>query len=255
MTRSRTPARILVLLVLWLAACGLPFGIYHEVGRGETLFRIARTYNVPVQELVDINRISDPSKLRRGQMIFIPGASKRKQVDTAPTAPAAARPAAAASKVPDSSEPVRSTTSPNAPPPRPSKPSLSPVGGPAPKFRWPVSGTLTSHFGTRDGGAHDGIDVGAPEGTAIVAAADGSVIYAGDGLRGYGNLIILKHSGGYSTIYAHNRSNRVRKGAYVAAGETIAEVGQTGRASAPHLHFEVREGKKPVDPLQYLPNR
>lgn len=234
-------------------ACGLPFGIYHEVGRGETLFRIARTYNVPVQDLVDINRISDPSKLRTGQMVFIPGASKRQAVDT--RSPAAEPTKAAASAAPGSTEPVRSASRSSPPPPRPAKSALGAAAGPAPAFRWPVNGTITSRFGSRDGGAHDGLDIAAAEGTAVVAAADGSVIYAGDGLRGYGNLIILKHSGGYSTIYSHNRSNRVRKGAYVAAGEAIAEVGQTGRASAPHLHFEVREGKKPVDPLQYLPNR
>ncbi len=110
-----------------------------------------------------------------------------------------------------------------------------------------------SGFGFRGGLHHDGIDIAAAEGTSIAAGADGRVLYADDGLPGYGNMIIIRHVGEYSTVYAHCRELMVKKGDFVSAGEAIATVGQTGRASGPHLHFEVRAGKKPVDPAGFLP--
>jgi lipoprotein NlpD len=120
-------------------------------------------------------------------------------------------------------------------------------------LRWPVSGAILSRFGeAREGHDHDGIDIGAPFGTKVCAAADGDVLYSE--LHGaYGNLVVIKHNGGVFTVYAHHEVNLVQKGQKVHAGDVIARVGQTGRATTPHLHFEVRKGSRPENPLQFLP--
>ena len=107
---------------------------------------------------------------------------------------------------------------------------------------------------TRSGSPpHEGVDIAAPEGTAVLAAADGKVIYSGSGVKGYGNLILVRHLRGLVTVYAHNRINLVRERALVRKGQVIAEVGHTGRATGDHLHFELREGDKPIDPRLHLP--
>jgi len=117
---------------------------------------------------------------------------------------------------------------------------------------WPVEGKITSNFGPRRGSFHDGLDIAAPLGTPILAAANGEVIYSG-ALRGYGNLVILRHRDGYVTVYAHTQKNLVQEGERVRRGQAIARVGQTGRASGPHLHFEVRKDNLAKNPLRYLP--
>lgn len=117
---------------------------------------------------------------------------------------------------------------------------------------WPVEGPLSSPFGRRDGRPHDGIDLAVPEDTPVRAACSGMVTYAGNGIRGYGNLVIVSHAGHLATVYAHNRELLVREGEPVARGQVIARSGQTGRATAPHVHFEVRKDSIPRDPLGYL---
>ena len=121
-----------------------------------------------------------------------------------------------------------------------------------PCLHWPVAGKLSSGFGERDGKPHDGIDIAASRGTAIGAAAAGRVIYSGDEIKGYGNLVIVSHEGGLVTVYAHCDRNLVTEGDAVEVGHKLAEVGQTGTATAPHLHFEVRVDERPLDPLLYL---
>jgi murein DD-endopeptidase MepM/ murein hydrolase activator NlpD len=105
----------------------------------------------------------------------------------------------------------------------------------------------------RRGAHHDGIDISARAGAAVRAAESGRVVHADDSLPGYGKLVIVKHTGPYSTVYAHNRKILVRVGEFVKKGQVISEVGQTGRASAPHLHFEIRRDGAPGNPLDYLP--
>jgi murein DD-endopeptidase MepM/ murein hydrolase activator NlpD len=130
--------------------------------------------------------------------------------------------------------------------------------GPAPvdrRFGWPLepgTGVISSGFGLREGHPHEGIDIAAPAGAPVRAAADGEVVYCGHGVRGYGNLVILRHEPGFLTVYAHNEQNLCRQGERVARGQVIARVGQTGHATAPHLHFEVRFGEQPEDPIRYL---
>jgi lipoprotein NlpD len=117
---------------------------------------------------------------------------------------------------------------------------------------WPVEGVLTSRFGSRDGRAHDGVDIGAAPGSKVKAAADGDVIFA-DNHRSYGNLVLVRHANNLVTVYAHNAKNLVNKGQRVKAGQAIALVGSTGHATGPHLHFEVRRGVVAENPLALLP--
>lgn len=253
------------LAALVVVACGTPFGIYHKVESGQTLYRIAQTYNVDLEKLIRINRIQDPTALKAGDMIFVPGADRPRQV---PITAAGAAAASSTHQAKQARSPVRETAKPGGADDRErvriDGASAAPVvkstksawaGGDAPSLIWPVDGQVTSYFGQRDGSPHDGIDIAAPEGAPIVAAADGRVIYADDALSGYGNMVIVRHSGSWATVYAHNRENLVQSGEFVVQGQKLATVGDTGRASAPHLHFEVRFGKIPKDPLQYLPAR
>lgn len=122
------------------------------------------------------------------------------------------------------------------------------------RFLWPVPNfyKVSSHFGPRGRRHHDGIDIPAPSGTPIIAADSGSVVYSGNGIRGYGNMIILSHGEDVFTVYAHNKKNHVKKGEGVKKGQTIALVGNTGRSTGPHLHFEIRVKNKVRNPAQYL---
>ena len=121
------------------------------------------------------------------------------------------------------------------------------------QFIWPVNGTVSSHFGIRDGRRHDGLDIAAPEGTSIRAAASGTVLYSGNQQTGYGNLIILHHAQDMITVYAHNKVNLVKDGEAVKQGQEIAKVGRSGRVTKFHLHFEVRKRTKPRNPQFFLP--
>ena len=121
------------------------------------------------------------------------------------------------------------------------------------RFAWPLAGgIISSAFGIREGKPHEGVDIAAPQGSEIRAAADGEVVYAGNGIRGYGNVVIVRHADGFLTVYAHNLQNRVQKGERVLRGQVVGLVGQTGHATAPHLHFEVRYGEAPRNPMTYL---
>ncbi len=117
---------------------------------------------------------------------------------------------------------------------------------------WPVAAQLSSGFGVRDGHPHEGIDLPVPKGTPVHAACDGTVAYAGDRLRGYGRLVLVAHAGGLVTVYAHNDRLLVTEGQHVTRGQELALSGQTGHATAPHVHFEVRRDNHPVDPLEFL---
>jgi murein DD-endopeptidase MepM/ murein hydrolase activator NlpD len=122
-----------------------------------------------------------------------------------------------------------------------------------PTFRWPVRGRVITAFGPKPSGQqNDGINVSVPEGTPIKAAEDGVVAYAGSELKGYGNLVLVRHSNGFVTAYAHASELAVKKGETIKRGQVIGKAGATGNVNAPQLHFEVRKGATPVDPMQYL---
>ncbi|MGH7816404.1 MAG: M23 family metallopeptidase [Candidatus Binatia bacterium] len=199
-------------------------GIQHVVRPGENLYRIGKAYDVPFEELARLNRIRDAGQIRVGQRIFIPGATRPLPVEiiTPAEAPALARSAPAPQELVDDG------------------------------LLWPVSGTINSSFGPRGATFHDGIDIAAPEGTPIHAIERGEVVYS-DQLRGYGNIVIIRHAAGMVSVYAHNQLNLVGEGQQVERGEVIATVGSTGRVTGPHLHFEIRKNNAAQDPLRYLP--
>ena len=220
-----------------------PLGSWYVVEPGETLQQIAARVGVPVEDLIEINGLSSTSEVRPGRLIYVLGR----------TGPVAGEGSAGGPGLaPRPSE----ATGPLPPPPGqvafpPASVRLAPGPG---SLRWPLdASTVGSPFGSRDGRLHEGIDLPAPVGTPVHAAGDGQVIYAGDGIRGYGNLVVVEHAGDLLTVYAHNSELLVREGDRVVAGQRIASVGQTGHASGPHLHFEVRSGQIPQDPMTYLP--
>ena len=197
-------------------------GIQHLVRPGENLYRIGKAYDVSFEELARLNGIRDPGQIRVGQRIFIPGATRQLPVEIITPAEPPAH---------------------SAPAPRESADD---------GLLWPVSGTINSSFGPRGASFHDGIDIAAPEGTRIHAIERGEVVYS-DELRGYGNIVIIRHAAAMVSVYAHNQINLVREGQQVERGEVIATVGSTGRVTGPHLHFEIRKNNAAQDPLRYLP--
>lgn len=233
-------------------------GIYHIVKKGQTIYRISVTYGIPQDIIMAANGITDPTTLKVGQKLFIPGADR--EIDVPDPTP----PSSTSSAPPDSPPPSSTGTSNGGKPPIKPEPLPVPTEPPPPepknskcppntiKFIFPTEGKLSSKFGMRHGRHHDGIDILNDVGTPIYSAADGVVIYDGR-LGGYGLLVIVKHVGDFKTIYAHNRENLVRKGETVRQGQKIAEMGASGNATAVHLHFEIRCGQDAVDPLYYLP--
>jgi murein DD-endopeptidase MepM/ murein hydrolase activator NlpD len=201
-------------------------GSWVVVGAGETLDDIAQRAGVPAEDILEINGLESAAQVQPGKLVF---------VLTAPAAPGDL--AAEGQPQPGAGE--------GGPRPIP----------PTPTLRWPLTTikvVVGSPFGTRWGKSHQGIDLPAPVGTPVFAAADGRVVYAGNGIRGYGNLVVLKHPGDLLTVYAHNSVLLVSEGQAVRAGDRIALVGQSGHATGPHLHFEVRTGQIPRDPMSYL---
>lgn len=235
---------ILVLLISGqLSACSS--AIYYQVRRGDTLSEIAQHHGVSVQQIARFNAIRDPDRLETGQWLRIPPSGK---------GPTVASPSPE-KRVLTSSLPQNSALD------RPLPKELEDLSsrsrdrdslGNTSLFSWPVEGEVTSRFGPRNGSSHDGIDISAPEGAPVLVAADGQVIFS-DTLRGYGNVVIVRHANGYITVYAHNRVNLAKEGQTVRRGEHIAEVGQSGRATGANLHFEVRKDNFARDPLRYLP--
>ncbi|MBM4264827.1 MAG: M23 family metallopeptidase [Deltaproteobacteria bacterium] len=199
-------------------------GIHHVVKAGENLFRIGKAYDISHEELARVNNLRDAGQIFVGQRLFIPGANRQLPVEIiTPVEPAPRAPA-----TPEPFEPNRD------------------------RFLWPVGGTINSGFGPRGSSFHDGIDIAAPEGTPIRAIERGEVIFS-DQLKGYGNIVIVRHAEGLVSVYAHNEVNLVRQGQTVARGEMIGRVGSTGRVTGPHLHFEIRKNNAAQDPLRYLP--
>ena len=214
-------------------------GVVHVVRQGETMYRIARTYGMDPGDLMETNGIVDPRTIEIGTELFVPGAAAVLEVPPAESV-ASAKPLSTPTTTPTPT-PTSTTTSTPA----------RPAGGAPAVLSWPLQGVLYARFGTRGGQRHDGIDIAAPEGTNIKAAADGKVIYAGE-QPGYGSIVLLRHAGGLVTLYAHASKLLVREGQSVERGDPVARGGQTGKTTGPHLHFEVRDGTRPRNPLLYL---
>ena len=219
----------------------------HVVAPGETLNSIARLYGKSVLALARANNIPPDSLLRVGERIIIPDAHSAHRAEAAPPAPPPKDFAAANS--PHSA--WKATQEPPAEQ-SPAVKTAEPVGA-LPSFRWPVRGRVIAAFGPAPNGLqNDGIDLAVPQGTPVKAADDGVVAYAGNELKGYGNLVLVRHSNGFVTAYAHASEIMVKRGDNVKRGQVIAKSGQTGNVTSPQLHFEIRKGATPVDPSQYL---
>jgi murein DD-endopeptidase MepM/ murein hydrolase activator NlpD len=244
----------------------------HVVERGETLYSVSRRYNVDTRSLALLNSMSRPWTIFPGDELLLPPLARDQSRKTAPVskpaplpvavtpAPVVIAPSSPSIKPPapkSATPPVKATTTP--------KPASPPKTAPAPKpvaeapvsprdFIWPVSGEVLKDYGVgEDGLRNDGVNIGVPKGTKVKAAADGEVVYAGSELVGFGNLILIRHAGGWVSAYAHAETVLVKEGEMVRQGEAIAEAGATGNASAPQVHFELRKGREPVDPNEHLP--
>lgn len=211
----------------------LPRGRQHVVKRGENLSEIALAYDVKTSDLARVNALRSPYVIHPGQKLTLPGRSYL------PSAPIERT--VATKRVVRKATPATRRVPP--PPPAAGK-----------GFDWPLRGRVVSRFGAKAKGLHnDGINIAAPRGAPVRAAQNGVVVYAGNELRGFGNLLLLKHANGWVTAYAHNDTLMVKRGDKVNKGAAIARVGSSGSVSKPQLHFEVRKGKRPVDPTRYLP--
>jgi murein DD-endopeptidase MepM/ murein hydrolase activator NlpD len=248
------------------------------IQRGQTLSEIARSYHIPMRAIAEANGLLPPYHIQVGRTLIIPGGGPSR-VAAAPASVAALPP----TRPPDVPPP---TTGSNLPPAAPSDgpsisaPTVVPPASPPPSvsatpppravpeapdssraatpsatgaFLWPVRGNVLATYGSKSDGSHnDGINIAAPRGTAVQAADGGIVAYTGNELRGYGNLILVKHANGWISAYAHCDSILVKRGEKVGRGQLIARVGSTGNVSEPQLHFELRRGQQAVDPREFL---
>jgi murein DD-endopeptidase MepM/ murein hydrolase activator NlpD len=246
----------------------------HKVREGETVYGIARQYGIDARQLVQVNNIPPPYKIAAGQNLKLPArlpsqvASAGATVPTPATSQVAAAPAPASAQEPPQRQdsiftpaetpPAVAREPDELPDPEPDQPQsagripdVTPDRGGG--FLWPVRGKVLSKFGPQGRGMHnDGINIAAAQGTPIRAAENGVVVYAGNELPGFGNLLILRHADGWTTAYGHTDAFRVRRGDTVRRGQVIATVGRTGGVSAPQLHFEIRKGSEAMDPSRYL---
>ncbi len=239
-----------------------------EILPGDTLYAIAKRNGTTIGDLIAANGITSPDRIYAGQQLTLPGVGASRSVETAPATatPSRAEPASTETRTGSASrvgpKPVSpaATRAANPSPVRnasqrvPSKLVAPPRAGG--RFAWPVSGRVISAYGAKGKGLHnDGINIAAKRGTAVKAAENGVVVYAGNELPGFGNLILIKHAGGWFTAYGHSEQLLVERGAKVKRGERIATIGSTGSVTTPQLHFEVRKGRKAVDPSQHLMRR
>jgi murein DD-endopeptidase MepM/ murein hydrolase activator NlpD len=249
----------------------VPSAQVHEVAVGDTVYSIARHYDVDRSELVRLNAIQPPYTIPVGEKLILPTPGSAVEAEPAPvdvayTPPDAGMPdgGAPGAGAPDAGAPDAGPPAAAAPPPRPPKArsrdavraALANPPGRAGVFFWPVQGPVLSSYGAKSGGEHnDGINIAAPRGTPVRAAENGVVAYAGDELKGFGRLLLVKHADGWVTAYAHNEELLVAAGDTVQQGQTIATVGSSGHVDRPQLHFEVRRGSRAVNPEAQLSPR
>ena len=256
MLRYATIMSLLILLcgLLLTGGCAQT-GIYHTVQPGQTLYRIAKAYGIEEQSLARINGIRDPTQLKASQRLFIPGATHVLKVpatvSTSASTPVRPKPAPAAPQ----RRPAPAAGTPAAKPPLAIKSAPAAVSARPEKgiFIWPAKGRLLSKFGTQGQKVYKGIEIGVPKGTAVVAAASGKVIYSGNAIPGYGNLVILEHSDSFFSVYGYNQENLVKMDDHVGQGDKIALSGLPPSGQSARLHFEIRRGKSAVNPILYLP--
>lgn len=225
----------------------IPSARYHVVKPGDTVYSISRTYGVDMSTLTSTNHVTQPYTIKVGQKLQLP--SKVNNQMTASVNEGQRDPAGVPVGRPDNN--YVTTTPPAVPAARPVagvKEPLPPPPVPKGDFVWPAQGKIISTYGPKEGGQHnDGINIAVPSGSPVKAAQNGVVAYAGNELKGYGNLLLVRHSNGWMTAYAHNSKLMVKRGDTVMRGQTISLAGSTGSVTSPQVHFEVRKGAKAVD--------
>jgi len=238
-------AFLFFLLCFPFTATAKKAGVYHSVSKGVTLYRISLAYKIPVARLMEANGLTSPSALRVGQKIFIPGA--KAVLSIAPAQPLSA------SELKDLENSLE-----NEEKPMPSAGVEKEIGTPPWLGKeldiiWPIQGKINSPFGPRGKRIHAGIDIDSPSYQEVKAAMDGEVILSRRSQKGYGNVVVLQHDLGYTTIYGHMNVIIAKEGESVRQGQAIGGVGSTGKSTGPHLHFELRHDRRPIDPLPILP--
>ncbi|MBR0986628.1 LysM peptidoglycan-binding domain-containing M23 family metallopeptidase [Bradyrhizobium liaoningense] len=241
----------------------------HFVNHGDTLASIARKNRISSAELARANGLDPSAKLKLGTRLTVPGAKTAALAAPVAAAPVGAAPVvgtlqpvaaapAPATRMAAVATPVQSARLAQATTNVEEKPAEAPAKAAEttsalPTFRWPVRGKVVTTYGAKTNGkSNDGINLAVPEGTPVKAAEDGVVAYSGNELKGYGNLVLVRHSNGYVTAYAHASELMVKRGDTIKRGQVIAKSGQSGEVASPQLHFEIRKGSSPVDPLQFL---
>lgn len=237
----------------------LPESQGYVVQPGDTIYGISDRFGVDRSALVRANNMRAPYAIKVGQRLQIPAGSATPpspspvQTTSAPVQRTVLPPPAVA-RVPGTPSPVATRPPAKTTPTRPVTTIAIPPPRAASGFIWPIEGRLLSSFGAKDNGLYnDGINIAAPRGAPVVAADNGVVAYAGQEIRGFGNLLLIKHDGGLITAYAHTDTLLVKRGETVTRGQVIGKVGTTGGVETPQLHFEVRQGTRAVDPKLYLP--
>ncbi|WP_420145101.1 peptidoglycan DD-metalloendopeptidase family protein [Sphingobium sp.] len=236
----------------------IPAGRYHLVAEGETGIAIAAAYGVAWRQIVEANGLEQPYILRRGQRLLLPGNAPAR-------APSSMEQRAAAFRIdiddvltggqPAAPENGRTASASSTPKPLPSNVPAAQPARLSGSFDWPVRGTILSRFGPGQSGAkNNGIDIAAPIGTPIRASADGVVAYAGDKVAVFGGLVLINHGSSWVSAYGHASRVDVVRGQKVTKGQVIGLVGDTGYASKPKLHFELRKDRVPVNPMGQLPS-
>ncbi len=274
--------RLLILMTLFLTACGggkaiAPLGHYdsrapqqtrakapadaplsYTVRRGDTLYSISFRYGMDYRDLARVNGIGPPYTIYVGQKLKFKGAPPAQRTRVAASQPKTA---------PQKSQPKTQSNTASQPKPAPSQPKTvtkppessskpippAPSGTATPAWRWPTKGPLLSSFSNAEAG-RKGIKIAGKAGQDVIASAAGRVVYSGNGLPRYGNLLIIKHNDVYLSAYAHNQSLLVKEGDSVQSGQKIATLGRTG-TQRDQLHFEIRRNGQPVDPMRYLPKQ
>ncbi len=219
----------------------------HIVVAGDTVYSISRRYGADLQTLIRDNKLRYPFRLRIGRVLWVPNSAKP-QARTFQIAKAAASRPAAKAATPKRIDQPSAARKPAAASARPTKRSAS-----GPQFDWPTRGRIISRYGVKRGGLHnDGINIAVAKGAPVRASADGEVVYAGNELRGFGNLVLIRHPGGWTTAYAHNDALLVKRGDKVRRGHLLARAGSSGSVKRTQLHFEIRKGTEAVDPMRFL---
>ncbi|MBN3745828.1 peptidoglycan DD-metalloendopeptidase family protein [Burkholderia sp. Se-20373] len=223
---------------------------YYRVKPGDTLYRIALENGQNYRDIAAWNNLANPNQIEVDQLLRVSPQAGAAVAGTQVAAPIAGAAVATAPLSSGPATPAASTSSVVTPPAAAaaSSDTAAAPSGPV-TFAWPARGPVLNGF---DDAKNKGVNIGGSAGETVKAAADGRVVYSGNGLRGYGNLIIIKHDATYLTAYAHNRALMVKEGDAVTKGQKIAEMGNSD-SDRVMLHFEVRRQGKPVDPLKYLP--